>query len=83
MPDHLRDRHRPGSENYGDYKYPHNYPAGWVDQHYLPDGLERGSFYRPSGRGWEAYRADAAARDRVEEPPEPSPGKQGTPPAND
>lgn len=64
VPDHLRDRHRPGSENYGTYKYPHSYPSGWVDQRYLPDGLDKGAFYHPSGRGWEAYRADAAARDR-------------------
>ncbi len=66
VPDHLRDRHRPGSENYGAYKYPHDYPAGWVDQRYLPDGLEKGCFYHPSERGWEAYRSDAAARDRFE-----------------
>ena len=64
VPDHLRDRHRPGSEDYGPYKYPHNYPSGWVDQQYLPDGLSKGCFYHPSERGWEAYRADAAARDR-------------------
>ena len=64
VPDYLRDRHRPGSENYGQYKYPHSYPGGWVDQQYLPDGLERGCFYQPSERGWEAWRIDAAARDR-------------------
>ena len=66
VPDYLRDRHRPGSEDYGTYKYPHNYPGGWVEQRYLPEGLERGAFYRPSDRGWEAYRADAAARDRFD-----------------
>ncbi len=65
VPDYLRDRHRPGSESYGEYKYPHDYPAGWVDQRYLPEGLERGCFYHPSERGWEAYRMDAAARDRA------------------
>lgn len=65
VPDHLRDRHRPGSESYGDYLYPHNYPSGWVDQQYLPDGLARGCFYHSSDRGWEAYRADASARDRI------------------
>ena len=71
VPDHLRDRHRPGSESYGTYRYPHSYPGGWVDQRYLPDGLERGAFYRSSDRGWEAYRSEAAARDRMElEPPE-------------
>lgn len=66
VPDYLRDRHRPGSENYGEYKYPHDYPAGWVNQRYLPEGLERGCFYRPSDRGWEAYRSDITARDRFE-----------------
>ena len=64
VPDYLRDRHRPGSEQYGKYQYPHSYPGGWVDQRYLPDGLERGCFYQPSERGWEAWRIDAAARDR-------------------
>ncbi|MCI8467973.1 MAG: replication-associated recombination protein A [Eggerthellaceae bacterium] len=79
VPDYLRDRHRPGSEDYGEYKYPHNYPSGWVDQRYLPEGLERGAFYRPGPRGWEAYRADAFARDRAEagERPAPSGGKAG------
>ena len=65
VPDHLRDRHRPGSEEYAPYKYPHNYEKGWVEQQYLPDGLERGCFYHSSDRGWEAYRADAASRDRI------------------
>ena len=66
VPNHLRDRHRPGSDEYGPYLYPHNYPTGWVDQRYLPDGLERGCFYRPSGRGWEAWREEAIGRDRAE-----------------
>lgn len=64
VPDHLRDRHRPGSENYGDYKYPHSFPGGWVDQQYLPDGLEKGCFFHPSPRGWEAYRIEATSRNR-------------------
>ena len=66
VPDYLRDRHRPGSENYGDYKYPHAYPEGWVDQRYLPEGLDRGAFYHPTERGWEAYRTEATKRDRSE-----------------
>lgn len=65
VPDNLRDRHRPGSESYGRYRYPHDYPGGWVDQRYLPEGLKRGAFYHSSDRGWEAYRADAVARDRT------------------
>ena len=64
VPNYLRDRHRPGSDEYGPYLYPHNYPEGWVDQRYLPEGLDRGCFYHPSPRGWEAWRLDVAARDR-------------------
>lgn len=64
VPSYLRDRHRPGSENYGEYLYPHDYPLGWVEQRYLPEGLERGAFFRPSGRGWESWRVEASARDR-------------------
>ena len=66
VPDHLRDRHRPGSEKYGAYLYPHDYPEGWVRQQYLPEGLEKGCFYTPSDRGWESYRSDATRRDRME-----------------
>ena len=56
VPSHLRDRHRPGSDDYGDYLYPHDYPEGWVDQRYLPEGLERGAFWQSAGRGWEQFR---------------------------
>jgi putative ATPase len=64
VPNHLRDRHRPGSENYGRYRYPHSDARGWVEQQYLPEGLERGVFFRPGERGWEAYRFEAVRRDR-------------------
>lgn len=67
VPNHLRDRHRPGSDEYGAYLYPHNYPEGWVDQRYLPDGLERGAFYQPGPRGWEAWRQEATGRERSEQ----------------
>jgi len=66
VPNHLRDRNRPGSENYGRYVYPHTDERGYVEQQYLPDGLERGAFYQPGERGWESYRTDAVTRDRVE-----------------
>ncbi len=65
VPNHLRDRHRPGSDEYGAYLYPHNYDAGWVEQRYLPEGLERGAFYHPGPRGWEAWRQEAIGRDRA------------------
>lgn len=67
VPNHLRDRHRPGSDTYGPYLYPHDYPIGWVEQRYLPDGLERGAFWQPSGRGWETWRMEASGRDRAGE----------------
>ena len=64
VPTHLRDRHRPGSDSYGPYLYPHDYPEGWVEQRYLPEGLERGAFWHPAGRGWEEWRYEQSARDR-------------------
>ncbi|MEI7814702.1 MAG: replication-associated recombination protein A [Coriobacteriia bacterium] len=54
VPNHLRDRHRPGAEEYGPYHYPHAAPDAVVDQRYLPDGLEHGAFFSASDRGWEA-----------------------------
>jgi putative ATPase len=57
VPNHLRDRHRPGAEAYGPYLYPHDYPDARVRQQYLPDGLEGRRFFRPSNRGWEGLRA--------------------------
>jgi putative ATPase len=72
VPSYLRDRHRPGSDEYGPYRYPHSYPEGWVNQRYLPEGLERGAFYRPSPRGWEAWRSEAFARDRLDAREDPS-----------
>ena len=65
VPSHLRDRHRPGSDSYGPYLYPHDFPEGWVDQRYLPEGLDRGAFWKPDGRGWEQWRFEQSERDRT------------------
>lgn len=35
------------------YKYPHNYPQGYVEQQYLPDRLKDRVYYTPSGYGYE------------------------------
>jgi putative ATPase len=35
------------------YKYPHAFPGHWVEQRYLPKGVE-GGWYRPSDQGYEA-----------------------------
>jgi putative ATPase len=39
------------------YKYPHDYPACWVDQRYLPEGVE-GGWFRPKGLGYEERIAE-------------------------
>ncbi|MCF0231007.1 MAG: recombinase RarA, partial [Enterococcus sp.] len=62
VPDHLRDRHRPGAQDYGDYKYPHDFEGGWVEQQYLPNGLKDAKFFEPGPRGWEASRAEVLKR---------------------
>jgi putative ATPase len=61
VPNHLRDRHRPGADEYGPYLYPHGFAGAYVVQRYLPEGLEHGAFYSASPRGWEATRAEALA----------------------
>jgi putative ATPase len=33
------------------YRYPHDYPGGWVDDHYLPEELKGEVFYQPTNRG--------------------------------
>ena len=57
VPKHLRDAHYPGAKQFGHglgYKYPHDYPGGWVEQQYLPDGLTDRVFYKPTDIGYEA-----------------------------
>lgn len=54
VPKHLRDAHYPGAAALGHgltYKYPHEYPGGWVEQQYLPDELMGTRYYVPTGRG--------------------------------
>lgn len=54
VPDHLKDAHYSGAKKLGrglDYKYPHDYKGGWVDQQYLPDTLKRKKYYEPKTTG--------------------------------
>ena len=70
VPNHLRDRHRPGAEAYGPYRYPHDSPDAVVEQRYLPDGLERGAFFSAGPRGWEAeHQARLDAIRSAQSPP--------------
>lgn len=56
IPLHLRSSKTSLSKELGygrDYKYPHNFENAWVEQNYLPEGLEDRVFYDPSTRGFE------------------------------
>ncbi len=53
VPSHLCDRNYPresDSTNTVPYKYPHDY-GGYVEQQYLPDGVEGSQYYYPTGNG--------------------------------
>lgn len=64
VPSYLRDKtgtfHGPTRERYretmgdmGEYKYPHDYPGGWVAQRYLPFDMEPPGWYQPKPIGYE------------------------------
>ena len=56
VPQHLRDAHYPGAKVLGHgagYKYPHDYPGGWVEQQYMPDELAGHKYYLPKNIGKE------------------------------
>lgn len=48
IPSHLKDSHYAGAAKLGrglEYKYPHNYEGGWVNQQYLPDSIKNRNYY--------------------------------------
>lgn len=54
IPLHLKDAHYQGAKALGrgvDYKYPHDYEGGWVDQQYLPDPIKHRRYYKPKTTG--------------------------------
>lgn len=64
VPLHLRDSHYGGSKKLGhgiDYRYPHNYEGGWVDQCYLPEPLQNSTYYFPVNWGYEQIIKDRLA----------------------
>jgi putative ATPase len=80
VPDHVRDAHYGGAREQGfgeQYRYPHDYAGGWVDQTYLPAGRLGERYYEPSPYGDEAglvaqwrARTSRAARDATAPPVE-------------
>ncbi|THB63381.1 MAG: replication-associated recombination protein A, partial [Desulfovibrio sp.] len=56
VPLHLRNPATKLQKEWGfgeGYKYPHDFPNGWVAQEYLPDELKGRRFFQPKGRGME------------------------------
>lgn len=56
IPVHLMDSHYLGARKLGHgngYRYAHDYPNHYIEQQYLPDGLEDVRFYEPSENGYE------------------------------
>ncbi len=56
VPAYLRDHSYSGAAGKREgakYKYPHDYPSGYVEQQYLPDSLKDRVYYVPKGMGYE------------------------------
>jgi len=69
VPMHLRDAHYRGAAQLGHgdgYRYPHDDPAGWVDQRYRPDEVEGNVYYDPSSHGAESEVAERMADRRAD-----------------
>ena len=69
IPVHLQDAHYKGAAKLGhgvNYKYAHDYKNHYVNQQYLPDGMEDVSFYHPTENGYEDVIKKHLARIRKE-----------------
>ena len=69
VPAHLQDKHYKGAEKLGHglgYKYAHDYPNHYVEQQYLPDGMENEKFYFPTKNGYEKQIRSYMDRIRAE-----------------
>lgn len=56
IPNHLRNAPTRLAKKLGhgkDYKYPHNFPGNYVEETYLPEGLQDKIYYRPTDNGYE------------------------------
>ena len=78
VPAHLRDASYKSAALLGhgtEYRYPHDYPDGWVDQSYLPDVHAESTFFEPSSLGRERALVEQwrarTNRSHQDEPPAP------------
>jgi putative ATPase len=68
VPKHLRDTSYPGAARLGHgkgYRYPHDDPAGVLEQQYTPDTLIGKRYYEPTTHGAEARVAERSERIRA------------------
>lgn len=68
VPLHLRDSSYPGakkSRNGVGYLYPHDFPAAFVKQQYLPEKLQNTAYYLPKTQGEEQLISDRLRKLRV------------------
>ncbi|MDQ4148736.1 MAG: replication-associated recombination protein A [Actinomycetota bacterium] len=67
VPLHLRKVFPAVGSAHGDrYRNPHDYPEGWVEQQYRPDGVDPRRYYRPVERGYEAVIRERLERRGIE-----------------
>ncbi|MGD1992861.1 MAG: AAA family ATPase [Anaerolineae bacterium] len=62
----LREHYKQTLGEHEGYKYPHSYPTGWVEQQYLPEGVEE-TWFKPKGHGYESVIRRRLRRMRGEE----------------
>jgi putative ATPase len=56
VPLHIRNAPTKLMQEFGyakDYKYPHDFEGGVVDEVYMPDEIKHSRYYKPTGRGYE------------------------------
>jgi putative ATPase len=64
VPGHLAGGIRPGADLRDQYRYPHDYPGGWVAQEYLPAALQGRRFWHPGDNIMEQRLVQELARRR-------------------
>ncbi len=60
----LREHYKCTVGEHEGYKYPHDYPEGWVEQRYLPEGVE-GGWFELKGHGYEREIAERLEKWKV------------------
>ena len=62
----LREHYKRTLGEHEGYRYPHDDPRGWVEQQYLPDGVE-GGWFRLRGHGYERTIVERLRRMKKQE----------------